>query len=339
MNQPALSKNRNPHNRSVNFRRDDYDVSDRINLRDPEAVFSEVSKIISDFCPDGMIDKVRSAFSNVTALYRGELSGYHACDVPYHDLQHIMDVTLASTRLITSYERRQRPGNRLGPERIMMGVILALFHDCGYIRNTQEDTRLNGAEYTLTHIARGAKYLENYLPQIGLESQIGLVIRLIEYTGYETPVENIKLDDPRDKMLGYLVGSADLLAQMADRCYLEKCRDRLYPEFVLGGMTTRKDESGSEITLYQSAEELLEKTPEFYHHMVRPRLDEKFHRVAEYAADCFDGRNLYQEEIDRNLEYLELILKEKNFALLRRHLHDTPESSAFPYERIQPENT
>ena len=138
-------------------------------------------------------------------------------------------------------------------------------------------------------------------------------------------------------MLGYLVGSADLLAQMADRCYLEKCRERLYPEFVLGGMTTRKDDNGSEITLYQSAEELLEKTPEFYQRMVRPRLDEKFHRVAEYVADCFDGQNLYQEEIDRNLEYLELILKEKNFALLRRHLQDTPESSAFPYERIPPE--
>ena len=36
-------------------------------------------------------------------------------------------------------------------------------------------------------------------------------------------------------MVGHLLGTADMIAQIADRCYLEKCRDRLYAEFVLGG--------------------------------------------------------------------------------------------------------
>ena len=44
------------------------------------------------------------------------------------------------------------------------------------------------------------------------------------------------MKDPRDIKLGHLLGTADMIAQMADRCYLEKCRDRLYPEFVLGGV-------------------------------------------------------------------------------------------------------
>src|SRR5215472_7209847 len=56
--------------------------------------------------------------------------------------------------------------------------------------------------------------------------------------GYEVPFEHIeaKVADPRDIMVGHLLGTADMIAQMADRCYLEKCRDRLYAEFVLGGV-------------------------------------------------------------------------------------------------------
>ena len=42
--------------------------------------------------------------------------------------------------------------------------------------------------------------------------------------------------DRRDITVGHLLGTADMIAQMADRCYLEKCRDRLYAEFVLGGV-------------------------------------------------------------------------------------------------------
>ena len=51
--------------------------------------------------------------------------------------------------------------------------------------------------------------------------------------------------DPRDRKLGHLLGTADLIAQMADRCYLEKCRDRLYPEFVLGGIAAATGTDGA----------------------------------------------------------------------------------------------
>ena len=44
--------------------------------------------------------------------------------------------------------------------------------------------------------------------------------------------------DARDAgaaMLGRMLGSADLLGQVADRFYLERCYYHLYPELVLGG--------------------------------------------------------------------------------------------------------
>jgi len=317
----------------MQYRRNEYDVTDRVNLRRPQSVYTEVSEIISDFCPDAMVEQVHQAFSDLSRLYKGKLNGYLPCDVPFHDLQHVMDVTLAAARLLAGYEKKQPIDSRLGPERITLGIILALFHDCGYIR-TQDDELENGAEYTKNHITRGEQFLRGYLPQIGLASHVEVVSRLIHYTGYEKPIEEIQLDDERDEMLGYIIGSADLFAQMADRCYLEKCRDRLYAEFVLGGMTSRMTAEGREKVLYHSPEELLRKTPGFYKHMVRPRLDNTFHHVVDYMKNFFNGQDPYQEEIDGNLQYVDLMTRENDFSLLRRKLTETPESRAFPYQRL-----
>ena len=69
--------------------------------------------------------------------------------------------------------------------------------------------------------------------------------------------------DPRDIKLGHLLGTADMIAQMADRCYLEKCRDRLYAEFVLGGVALPFSASGGLQVKYASGLDLLRQTPEF----------------------------------------------------------------------------
>lgn len=313
----------------MQYRRSNYDVTDQVKLTDPVCVYEEIRSILSDDCPESAFLPLHRAFHDMERMYRGDMPGYLACDVPYHDLQHVMDVTLASARLLRGYEQGQSKNNRLGPERLILGVVLALFHDCGYIRKVDDDKSINGAQYTKSHITRGADFLTGYLPTIGLEHGVALVTKLIHYTGYEIPIEDIDVSDPKDKILGSLVGSADLLAQMADRCYLEKCRDRLYPEFVLGGMTTIARDDGSEEVLYASPVELLKKTPTFYQFMVRARLDEKFQKVSDCAKAFFGGQNLYQEEIERNLSHLDHIINDGSFDMLRRHLPDTPEARTF----------
>lgn len=318
----------------MQYRRSNYDVTDQVKLTDPACVYEETRSILSDLCPESMFLPLHQAFHDMESMYRGNMPGYKSCDVPYHDLQHVMDVTLASARLIKGYEQQQKKADRLGPYRIIFGVILALFHDCGYIRRMDDKESFNGSEYTKSHITRGADFLEDYLPSIGLAKGVPLLTRLIHYTGYEITIEDIKVPDKKDRILGYLVGSADLLAQMADRCYLEKCRDRLYPEFVLGGMTTTTRDDGTEETIYNSPEDLLKKTPAFYQHMVRIRLDEKFQHVSDYVKNIFSGQNLYQEEIERNLGHLGVVIKERDFGMLRRTLLDTPESKAFKYQLV-----
>ena len=70
----------------------------------------------------------------------------------------------------------------------------------------------------------------------------------------------------------YPLGTADMLAQMADRCYLEKCRDRLYAEFVLGGIATTRSRDGV-ATMYGSGLDLLRKTPGFIDNTLDGRLE------------------------------------------------------------------
>ena len=131
-----------------------------------------------------------------------------------------------------------------------------------------------------------------------------VVGELIHYTGYEKPFAKIAARRCRATgALGHLLGTADMIAQMADRCYLEKCRDRLYPEFVLGGVALPTSAEGYRKVHYASGLDLLRQTPEVRQHMRTKRLDGEFERAYRYLEILFDGRNPYIEAIERNLAY------------------------------------
>jgi hypothetical protein len=115
-----------------------------------------------------------------------------------------------------------------------------------------------------------------------------------------------------------LIGTADLIAQMADRCYLEKCRDRLYKEFVVGGIAVENAKPGEYMVRYSSGQDLLRKTPAFYQQVTRDRLNKKFNHVYRYAEVLYDGHNPYIESIRNNVEHLVRILSTGDWALLRR---------------------
>jgi hypothetical protein len=106
---------------------------------------------------------------------------------------------------------------------------------------------------------------------------------------------------------------------MADRCYLEKCRDRLYPEFVLGGVALPISSNGGRDVKYASGLDLLRQTPEFMGEVRRKRLDQTFHRAYTYIEPLYEGSNPYIEAIERSLEYLKQILRSESWRLLRRN--------------------
>lgn len=290
------------------MRRNDQDVSGTIRTTDPAAVCAAVARLFGQLYPQSSPRPIERAFADTVRLYRGAHPRFHACDTPYHDLQHVLDVTLAQARLMDGYERSRCGPPPLPAPLFTVGVICALLHDAGYLRRRADRRHGNGAEYTLTRASRGAGVVAAYLRGAGLGRYAHSAAALLHYTGYERSVESIRVDHPVLRRIGQMLGSADILAQMADRCYLEKCRDRLYPEFVAGGVAR---------ALFRSAGELVRRTPAFFHSAAQ-RLDLQLARAHEYAARHFGGQNLYLEEIHKNVRHARLVADSGRDGLLRR---------------------
>jgi hypothetical protein len=298
-------------------RRSEFDVTDTVRVSSPAAVRNAVHALFQQTYPEGAFDVLWVAFHDFARLFRGNYGDYLGCDTVYHDIQHTLDMTLAMGRLLAGHERTCPAADQLGEERALIGLITALFHDSGYIRRRSETGVLNGAEFTGHHVSRSAAFLGNYLPRIGLGERAAEAMQIVHFTGYEMDLDNIELDDPRDSFVGHLLGTADLMAQMADRCYLEKCRDRLYAEFVLAGVATRQLPDQPRIQ-YESGTDLLRQTPGFVQASAMDRLDRKFQHAYSYVEPLFGGRNPYMEAVGQNMAYLEGIIREEAWQRLRR---------------------
>src|SRR5262249_59764340 len=133
-------------------------------------------------------------------------------DTVYHDRQHTLDITLALARLMVGYERQNEA--RLGGDRTLIGLLTGLFHDVGYLRRHDDREIHNGAEFTRTHVSRGARFLAEYLPVLGLAHAVPVATQIIHFTGYEVPFSQIKVSDPLDIRVGHLLGTADMIAQI-----------------------------------------------------------------------------------------------------------------------------
>jgi hypothetical protein len=316
----------------MQYRRSDYDVTNTVQVSSTDAVRRAVQDLFRTVWPTFATERLEIAFRDFERLFSGQFPGYYGCDTVYHDLQHSLDGTLATSRLIVAHERMHAADELLGPERAMMGVVTALFHDAGYIRQTDDTAHRNGAEFTRSHVSRSAQFIGRYLPTIGMAEWVPVATQIVHFTGYEIQFDQIRLDDPLDRRMGHIVGTGDLIAQMSDRCYLEKCRDRLYPEFVLGGIALNKDAAGKMSVRYSSGLDVLRDTPEFVAEVMRTRLDGEFGGAYRWLTVLFSGRNPYVEAIDSSLQYLEEILRTERWPLLRR---DPP---CFTWERNPVQN-
>jgi len=306
----------------MDYRGNDFDVSAQFNTTDPQVVNDEVDRIYLELYPYAPTRLLDHAFRDLTRLYRGEYPGFHPCDTAYHDVQHVLDVTLAMARLIDGYERSRVGTQPFGDALFRLGVITALFHDMGYVRALDDHEHKNGAEYTLTHVSRGSVFLKDYLPKIGMPEMADIASELIHFTGYETPVGQIKVPSPIYRLLGSMLGSADIIAQMADRCYLEKCRDRLYPEFVAGGLTVKRNAEGVEQVVFASGEDLVIKTPQFFQGASK-RLNLELAGCHNYAQKHFGGQNLYIEELNKNIQFAQGITEVSDTSTLKRRPPET----------------
>lgn len=294
------------------------DVTNRINVEDSGQVRDAVCALFRTRYPGADLSALVRAFDDVNRLFDGNYPGYLRCDTLYHDARHTLDMTLATARLIDGHDRVHPGAHALGARRAVLGVVIALLHDSGYMRRSSESQVENGAIFTKVHVSRSADFLARYLPTIGYGAEAETAARLVHFTGYEMDVDDIKVAEPKDRVLGNMVGTADLIGQMSDRMYLEKCREFLYQEFVFGSIARETLPDGREVVRYSSPEDLIYKTPGFYEYVARDRINRKLGAADRYAEAHFDGPSPYQSEIDSNMHYLRDAIENGDLNRLRR---------------------
>ena len=302
---------------ALDKRRSDHDVTDTVDLSSPAEVRASVCGILAQRYPGLDVTPVHEAFATFTRLYAGVHPGFHGCDTWYHDVQHSLDCTLAMARLVDGHDRSVPASQRLGSRRAVLGVICALFHDSGYLRRWSEQHFHKGAQFTLYHVSRSGDFLADFLPRIGFSREADLARRLVHYTGYEMALDKIPVRGAKDRCIGFLLGSADLLSQMSDRCYPEKCLRFLYHEFETCGIAGPVI-PGVRKPVYESREDLMRKTPAFVQKLFDERLDGHFKSVRRYMKLHFGGFDPYDEQIRRHLYFIAGVLSAGDFTRMRR---------------------
>lgn len=273
-------------------------LSKLVKMDSPESVLNEVHIILHLISPNFNVAPVTSAFTLTLNLYKGIYPGYRACNTEFHDLHHATDTFLAMTRLVHG---TMIDGEAFTHQQIALGLIVALLHDAGYIQE-DHDREGSGSKYTASHIQRSIDFLEHNGREYGLsDKEIHGGRTMILCTDLAVDISTIVFPSPKVELLGKILGAADLLAQMADRTYLEKLLF-LYHEF-------REAKFGD----YKTEVDLLKKTVGFYD-FIAQRLETMLDAVDRFMHAHFALRwdiqtNLYHEAIEKHKNYLRQLLE------------------------------
>lgn len=294
------------------------DVTGTVNMASPGAVADAICAILGRRYPDFDEVLLRAGFIDLEDAFWGRRSGYLPCDTPYHDLRHSMSTALAMARLVDGYELAHGgDGAALGGDLATLGVLLALFHDVGFLRKLAE-AGVKGATLIQQHEQRSVDFMRDYLAASPLLRYAELA-ELIHATNFGRRTgETFGGLSPRLVDLGKMLGTSDLISQISGRYYLERCRYFLFQEFVDAGADRMVKPDGETVILYATPEDLLRKTPGFYEHLVKPRLENDFDHAYRYIGAHFGGTDPYAEAMQRNLDFLRELIGRNDFSRLIR---------------------
>ena len=282
---------------------------DLVRMNSAEAVLDEVLTILNMIMTGFKTEPVIKAFNKTVSLYNGNFPGYRSCNTEYHDLQHVTDTFLAMARLIHGASLQ---GSLLSERHISIGLIAVLLHDTGYIQK-DSDTEGTGAKHTAMHVQRSMDFLRLNALEFKLsDEEITDGRAMILCTDLAEDIEAIAFSSPEAALLGKILATADMIAQMADRAYLEKTLF-LYREFKEG-----------RVEGYKTPADLLQKTLDFYN-LIDCRFREKLDGIDRLMMPHFVSR----WNINKNL-YIVAISNQKNYL---KHILALPGSNPFIYLR------
>jgi len=260
----------------------------------------EIVSLSSEICSDANSSLIRDIYNDMTAFFSGSHPFFKKNTLQYHDLRHTKMVALATIRLFHGLHCNKI---NITLETLTKGLLSAYFHDTGMLL-LEGDSAKSGAEYIVDHEERSILFLKRYIALKEMNEEIaedcGTIIR---YTNLAIDPTTLALHSRETELAGRVVGSADILAQMADRYYLEAL-PVLHEEL-------KRDASYQ----HDSPLELMIHTASFYQDIILKRLVHTFSSTHQSMRTHFRerfkiDRDLYTENINKNIDYLEKIIEE-----------------------------
>jgi hypothetical protein len=272
-----------------------------VDTSDITAVQNEVHSVFASVFPQGDSSFIARSFGWYEQLFRGKYPGYQAIDARYHDFEHTLQGTLCLARLLRG---RHFAGIQplLTPRIFELGLLAILMHDTGYLKRS-DDLKGTGAKYTLTHVRRSVEFAQIFLSEKGFSAEdIQAVQNMIRCTGVNVDLNTIPFASECEKVTGFALGTSDLLGQMAATDYVDKL-PVLYLEFEEASQFKETDVTPT--VVFQSADDLIRKTPGFWKGYVWPKMNQDFEGLYQFLADPYpDGPNAYLHAIEVNLARL-----------------------------------
>jgi hypothetical protein len=277
-------------------------------------VAQEVQAIYQKMFPGSDGNFVRQAFDWATDCFNGRFADYQPVDTRYHDFEHTLQGTLCMVRIL--YGRHSAGAKPELTEKFFeLGLLAILLHDTGYLKK-RNDTGGTGAKYTAIHVSRSVEFAEKLLTEKKFSREdIRAVQNMIRCTGVDAALDKIPFQSELEKITGFTLGAADLVGQMAAEDYVEKL-PILYTEFAEAAAYSKGD--GHFNFVFSSAEDLMQKTPQFWEKFVLEKLEKGFGGIHRFLNSPYpDGPNFYLGRIEANIRQLKEQLAAKQKAPAR----------------------
>lgn len=275
---------------------------------EPQRILEHIRQIYTDNYGDSDIEIIEHVLIDVVDLFNGKRQGYQKCDAEYHNLFHTMQTVPPFIEIIDGWNKSGKIP-RISPDYFKCGTIAVLLHDTGYIKEKGDDEG-TGAKYTFTHMQRSIDFADVYLKEAGVpDDKIAVILNAIRCSGVTLDI-SIQFHSDEERIIGFALGTADLLGQMSSDDYIDKLFI-LYREFEESYRFVGADfRLEKKPTLFKDADELIRNTPQFYEEVALARF-KIMGSMEQYIKYRYGGaRNPYLEAIERNISKIRKKWKE-----------------------------
>lgn len=266
-----------------------------------QSLLKKIREIYKEYYKSDDIETVKGVLNDLLDLFSGNMKGYSKCDTEYHDIKHTLQVVPPFIGILDGWNKSKKLP-KIPKELFDRGIIAVLLHDTGYIKN-DNDFKGTGAKYTFVHTQRSADFAISYLAKKGFDKDtINSIKNIIMYTGVVVDYNKLPFTSEEEKIVGYALGTSNLLGQMSADDYPEKLPS-LYREFEESYNFEGIDDLRKQgMTIFDSADDMIKQTPSFYEGVVKERFKSmgSLYKYLTYHFD--DERNYYIEAIEENIK-------------------------------------